>query len=108
MGYYDSKWHAASDATLTPMGKPIASPRMSGITITSFNEWGEGTQIEEARPHMSTDGFAYADYTPGAPNLYMERTREWTSQVKSLCTERVATDNVEESQDNLVNLLEDD
>jgi glycoprotein endo-alpha-1,2-mannosidase len=64
-GYYDAMWRHALD-TSTSM-----------ITITSFNEWGEGTQIEAARPHATADGAAYADYGPHGGSMYMDRTAEW-------------------------------
>lgn len=34
------------------------------VSITSFNEWGEGTQIEPAR-----------DYGPGGPEMYLDLTK---------------------------------
>ena len=72
--YYDRMWRNALHA----------SP--NGITITSYNEWGEGTQIEGARPHTSRNGSrAYADYTPDGPQFYMKRTKEWVEQAKRGC-----------------------
>ena len=61
---------------------------VGGITITSFNEWGEGTQIEEARPHVvPSSGSAYADYGPDGPDFYMHRTRTWIDAVRKRCGE---------------------
>ena len=68
--YYDGMWRSALD-TSTNM-----------VTITSFNEWGEGTQIEAARPHVTGNGSAYADYAPDPANFYMERTREWVQRAR--------------------------
>jgi glycoprotein endo-alpha-1,2-mannosidase len=64
-------WQAA----LTGTNKPAI------ITITSFNEWHEGTQIENAVPHKSTStGFQYADYQPNASDYYLELTRKWIAR----------------------------
>ncbi|XP_041668220.1 glycoprotein endo-alpha-1,2-mannosidase [Cheilinus undulatus] len=47
------------------------------ISITSFNEWHEGTQIEMAIPKTSQT--AYLDYLPNKPAIYLEITRKWAS-----------------------------
>jgi len=63
-GYYEQSFKAALKA------KP------SIITITSFNEWHEGTQIEKATPrHMK--GFRYLDYSPQSSDYYLALTRKW-------------------------------
>lgn len=46
------------------------------IGITSFNEWHEGTQIEPAVP-FSIKEFHYQDYSPLAPDYYLNRTAYW-------------------------------
>lgn len=46
------------------------------ISITSFNEWHEGTQIEEAIPKDIGD-FKYLDYMPREPQYYLMLTRKW-------------------------------
>lgn len=71
------------------------------VTITSFNEWGEGTQIESAVPRMiDVDALAlsgevlprhvraslqllnpfdvYDDYLPGGPSFYLDLTAEFS------------------------------
>ena len=71
--YYDKMWQAALDL------EPFA------VTITSYNEWGEGTQIEPARPHTTRGGTRYEDYGEDGPDFYMERTRWWTAKAKRQC-----------------------
>lgn len=65
---YDALWRAAL----------LARPDI--VTITSFNEWGEGTQIEPAQPRRG-----YAAYTGAwgltglrAETAYLWRTAYWT------------------------------
>jgi glycoprotein endo-alpha-1,2-mannosidase len=45
-------------------------------SITSFNEWGEGTQIEPAKS-AQYDGRIYSDYGKG-PYLYLNITEQYT------------------------------
>jgi glycoprotein endo-alpha-1,2-mannosidase len=71
---YDSMWKAAIAA------KP------DGVTITSYNEWHEGTQIEPARAsptgnaarlsYSSYDG-AYGLHGKAAQRAYLDRTAFW-------------------------------
>lgn len=49
------------------------------ISITSFNEWHEGTQIEPAVPKSNED-YVYKDYSPRAPDFYLQLTRQFVSQ----------------------------
>lgn len=62
--YYDRMFKAAID-----VDPPI-------ISITSFNEWHEGTQIEPAAP-KSVGDYKYLDYSPHPPEYYLDRTRYW-------------------------------
>jgi hypothetical protein len=67
-GTYDSMWRAANDA-----GADI-------VTITSYNEWSEGTQIEPAGHggrYESYDG-AYGLHGRAAERAYITRTKYWT------------------------------
>lgn len=50
------------------------------VSITSFNEWHEGTQIEPAIPKAISD-FTYLDYSPHKPDSYLEATRTWAKLV---------------------------
>jgi glycoprotein endo-alpha-1,2-mannosidase len=69
---YDSMWKAALRA-----GADV-------VTITSYNEWGEGTQIEPAGRggrYESYDG-AYGLRGRAARRAYITRTAYWTSVLK--------------------------
>lgn len=73
-GTYDAMWRAAIAA------------QADAITITSYNEWSEGTQIEPARSASRAAGFTYSTYAgawgkrgKGASTAYLGRTAYWTS-----------------------------
>jgi len=69
---YDSMWRAALHA-----GADL-------VTITSYNEWGEGTQIEPAGHggrYESYDG-AYGLHGRAARRAYITRTAYWTRALK--------------------------
>jgi hypothetical protein len=65
---YDSMWRAANEA-----GADV-------VTITSYNEWGEGTQIEPAGHGGRYESYAGAYGLRGraASRAYIMRTRYWT------------------------------
>lgn len=65
--YYDVAWRSA------------ISCRTHFVSITSWNEWHEGTQIEPARAY-STPGLKYLDYEPDGPNFYLNLTRFWVEK----------------------------
>ena len=69
---YDSMWTAARRA-----GADV-------VTITSYNEWNEGTQIEPACPRVGYENYAGAWGTTGtvAERSYLNRTRFWVSRFK--------------------------
>ena len=76
-GTYDAFW---ADAL-------AAAP--SAISITSYNEWHEGTQIEAAVPHCSVLGFCSSDYenaygtSGGATSFsYLGRTKYWLDRLR--------------------------
>jgi hypothetical protein len=67
---YDNLWKAAI----------AAHPDM--ITITSYNEWGEGTQIEPAQVKRGYDTYQGAWGLTGAaaPMAYLMRTTYWAGR----------------------------
>lgn len=58
------------------MFRAAVNVKPSIISITSFNEWHEGTQIERAVPKSIPD-FKYLDYAPQAEDYYLSLTRTW-------------------------------
>jgi len=73
--WYDHMWQAAVRA----------SPDV--VTITSYNEWHEGTQIEPARragsPYLSYDG-AWGLRGQPAQRSYLDRTRYWVDWLRGV------------------------
>ena len=89
--YYRRMWGAAIEAGATT------------VAVTSFNEWGEGTQIEAAEPRsVDVDALAplgralnasvrtalrlsdiYLDYAPHAPTFYLELTAELAARLEA-------------------------
>ena len=65
---YEERWQAALDVGVEP----------ALVTITSFNEWHEGTQIEPAAVGATNGlGYTYEDYSPLPPEGYLTLTRQW-------------------------------
>jgi hypothetical protein len=81
---YDSTWRSAFAA-----GADV-------VSITSWNEWHEGTQIEPAKPYcFSSDNYcspgydgAYGRIGTAAYDAYMDRTVEWSRDFRSLRSPR--------------------
>jgi len=77
---YDSLWQAAFGA-----GADV-------VSVTSWNEWHEGTQIEPAKPYcFFSDGYcslgydgAYGKTGTAAQTAYMDRTATWAATFRSL------------------------
>ncbi len=71
--YYDDMWQSAIDS------------KASIVTVTSYNEWHEGTQIEPAIPAKYTSSVTgkvenYEDYQPNAPDFYLKKTAGWVDK----------------------------
>ncbi len=69
---YDSMWHAAL----------LADPDL--VTITSYNEWSEGTQIEPAAVRSDYESYngAYGLRGRAAQRAYIRETARWTSELR--------------------------
>lgn len=52
------------------------------ISITSFNEWHEGTQIETSIPKRTPDHYTYLDFTPHQPDFYLKLTKDFIQQMQ--------------------------
>lgn len=72
--YYAFEWAAAIQAGV------------SMVSITSFNEWHEGTQIEPAKPfstsRLRNQHESYRDYGTGGPMMYLDLTRTWVEKLE--------------------------
>lgn len=69
-GYYREMSRVATRTRVSPGGQ-----RAGIISVTSFNEWHEGTQIESAVPKVNS-GYTYSNYAPNQPDFYLKVTRE--------------------------------
>jgi glycoprotein endo-alpha-1,2-mannosidase len=72
-------------ATYDSMWKMAIASGADRVTITSFNEWHEGTQIEPAAPAGRHGTYRYLSYNgawglhgPAAELSYLTRTRYWS------------------------------
>jgi len=68
--YYETAWRTA-----------LSSPARY-VSVTSFNEWHEGTQIEPAIP-MQCGNYTYESYLPRSSNFYLELTEKWSRQLSN-------------------------
>lgn len=88
-GYDDSKirpWNAGATRSrqdgerYRQHWEAAAASGAHAVSITSWNEFGEGTQIEPVQPWTDPDtGRAYTDYGEGGPLLYLNITQQVAS-----------------------------
>ncbi len=75
----------ADGATYDRMWRGAIRAAADVVTITSYNEWHEGTQIEPAKavgsPYASYDG-AYGLVGRAAQNAYLDRTAAWARRYR--------------------------
>ncbi|MCJ7622145.1 MAG: hypothetical protein MUO76_01485, partial [Anaerolineaceae bacterium] len=68
---YKDRWEAALSVGVEP----------ALVTITTFNEWHEGTQIEPAAVGATNGlGYTYKDYGALPPEGYLTLTNQWVSK----------------------------
>jgi glycoprotein endo-alpha-1,2-mannosidase len=74
-------------ATYDAMWSSLVSSGADGVTITSFNEWHEGTQIEPAASARRHGAYRYATYDGAwgrrgatAQSAYVDRTAWWVGR----------------------------
>jgi glycoprotein endo-alpha-1,2-mannosidase len=76
----------ADGATYDRMWRGAVRADADVVTITSYNEWHEGTQIEPAKavgaPYASYDG-AYGLVGRTAQHAYLDRTAEWVRRYRA-------------------------
>uniref|UniRef100_A0A7S0ZIG9 Uncharacterized protein n=1 Tax=Timspurckia oligopyrenoides TaxID=708627 RepID=A0A7S0ZIG9_9RHOD len=80
--YYDQKWNH----TLTRV-----NPQSPFISLTSFNEWHEGTQIEPCSNHHVTSDSNQAQFKtlfPLSDSYYLSQTSKWMQIWDSQLTKR--------------------
>ena len=65
--YYKNSWQAALEL----------SPKI--VSVTSFNEWHEGTQIEKAVPKLTAKR-TYLDYKPFGADYYLKLTKDFVDE----------------------------
>jgi hypothetical protein len=68
---YDAQWTSALGTGVEP----------ALVTITSFNEWHEGSNLEPPQFGLSDgNGYAYADFGSLTPEGYLALTRGWVDK----------------------------
>ena len=71
-------------ATYDRMWKTALKANADVVTITSYNEWQEGTQIEPAQTQIESSGYegAWGRHGVAARYAYLEATARWTERLQ--------------------------
>jgi glycoprotein endo-alpha-1,2-mannosidase len=71
-------------ATYDRMWKTALRAKADLVTITSYNEWQEGTQIEPAQSQVGKPGYegAWGRRGLAAQRAYLDATSRWTEQMR--------------------------
>lgn len=70
--YYDLNWRTFEELNLKV------------VSVTSFNEWHEGTQIEPAKGGGKSTidrNFTYLSYGPFSSDFYLLKTKDWIEKL---------------------------
>jgi hypothetical protein len=80
------------------MWRAAITARPDAVTITSYNEWHEGTQIEAAAPRTRYGRYRYACYDgawgkngPAAETAYLDRTAYWSDVFRNTSAAQLKT-----------------
>lgn len=78
---YVDQWTAALSTGVAP----------DFVSITSFNEWHEGSGIEPARSNFKTASRTYLDFGDVGENGYLEATASWVRKIEQDGFSKTAT-----------------
>jgi hypothetical protein len=67
------------------MWRTAVRARADVVTVTSYNEWQEGTQIEPARPQIERPAYegAWGKRGVAAQRAYLDATTRWVVRYRA-------------------------